>query len=81
MGSAYTESRDSLRTYHISLLRKYFPDAESIVCIGARHYSEPFSFVDVGYKTTTVDRLKMKGHKRRSSCPKPSCQECKKMAE
>jgi len=56
MGAGFTAGRNAARNYHISLLKKYFPLAKKVLCVGARHDSEVESFLDHGYHAIGIDR-------------------------
>jgi len=56
MGASFTSGRNEARNYHISLLKKYFPLAKKVLCVGARHDSEVESFLDHGYHAIGIDR-------------------------
>jgi len=52
-----TVNRHDVRVHDIKVLKKIAPDAQSILCVGARHFSEVKDFRDAGYEALGLDLL------------------------
>jgi len=54
----YTVKRKNVRVKDISFIRKKFPNAKSVLCIGSREDSEVQDFIDNGFSAIGTDILK-----------------------
>lgn len=50
-----TIEREDWRSNNIDIIKSNFPDAESVLCLGARHESEVLSFINAGFKAKGID--------------------------
>lgn len=52
-----TPQRSDVRAQDIALLKRIFPDAKSVLCVGSREDSEVKDFIDSGFDTVGTDIL------------------------